>query len=148
MCIFFSEMIEIQLIINFCGYWEGSIYQGGDAEIILVDTNLRYEDLFSTMHGMVEADRNSFVYEIRFLLNASGKTVKLKIKNYRDLQFAIEKANGILEVYVTVKPFQQPSQSLHEPIHQMLGQQDNFVQLLTTQFDRAYASISFFHPNM
>ena len=70
-------MAEIQLIINFGGYWEGSIYQGGDAEIILVDTNLRYEDLFSRVHGMVEADCNSFVYEIRFLLNACGKTVKL-----------------------------------------------------------------------
>ena len=110
---FFSEMAEIQLIINFGGYWERSIYQGGDTEIILVDTNLRYEDLFSTVHGMVEADRNSFVYEIRSLLNACGKTVKLKIKNDRDVQFAIEKANGILEVYVTIKPsqqsFQQPS---------------------------------------
>ena len=80
MCIFFSEMAEIQLIINFGGHWERSIYQGDDAEIILVDTNLRYEDLFSTVHGMVEADRNSFVYEIRSLLNAYGKTVKLKIK--------------------------------------------------------------------
>ena len=77
-------MTEIQLIINFGGYWEGSIYQGGDVEIILVDTNLRYEDLFSTVHGMVEADRNSFVYEIRSLLNACGKTIKLKIKNDRD----------------------------------------------------------------
>ena len=38
-------MTEIQLIINFGGYWEGSIYQGGDAEIILVDKNLRYEIL-------------------------------------------------------------------------------------------------------
>ena len=37
MCIFFSEMTEIQLIINFGGHWERSIYQGGDAEIILVD---------------------------------------------------------------------------------------------------------------
>ena len=96
-----------------------------------MDTNLRYEDLFSTVHGMVKADRNSFVYEIKFLLNASGKTVKLKIKNDRDVQFAIEKTNGILKVYVTVKPSQQPSQPLHELIHQMLGQQDSFVQLLT-----------------
>ena len=84
---------------------------------------------------MVEADRNSFVYEIISLLNASRKTVKLKIKNDRDVQFAIEKANVILEVYVTVKSFQQssqqPFQPLHEPIHQMLGQQDSFVQLLT-----------------
>ena len=103
-------MAEIQLIINFGGHWEGSIYQGGDAEIILVDINLRYEDLFSTVHGMVEADRNSFVYEIISLLNASGKIVKLKIKNDRDVQFAIEKTNAILEVYVTVKPFQQSSQ--------------------------------------
>ena len=30
-------MAEIQLIINFGGHWKGSIYQGGDAEIILVD---------------------------------------------------------------------------------------------------------------
>ena len=47
----------------------------------------------------------------------------------------MEKANGILEVYVTVKPShqssQQPSQPLNESIHQMLGQQDSFVQLLT-----------------
>ena len=42
---------------------------------------------------MVEADRNSFVYEIKFLLNASGKTFKFKIKNDRDVQFAIEKTN-------------------------------------------------------
>ena len=121
MYIFFSEMAEIQLIINFGGYWEGSIYQGGDAKIILVDTNLRYEDLFSTVHRMVEIDCSSFVYEIKSLLNAFGKTVKLKIKNDRDIQFAIEKANGILEVYVTVKSSQQPSQPLHESIHQMLG---------------------------
>ena len=57
---FFSEMTKIQLIINFDGHWEGSIYQGDDAEITLVDRNLRYEDLFSTVHEMVEADRNSF----------------------------------------------------------------------------------------
>ena len=99
-------MTEIQLIINFGGHWEGSIYQGGDAEIILVDTNLRYEDLFSTVHGMVEVDHNIFVYEIRSLLNICEKIVKLKIKNDKDVQFAIEKANGILEVYVIVKPSQ------------------------------------------
>ena len=40
---FFSEMIEIQLIINFGGHWERSIYQGGDIEITLVDRNLMYE---------------------------------------------------------------------------------------------------------
>ena len=34
---FFSEMTKIQLIINFGGHWERSIYQDGDAEIILVD---------------------------------------------------------------------------------------------------------------
>ena len=145
-------MTEIQLIINFDGHWEGSIYQGGDAEIILVDRNLRYEDLFSTVHKMVEVDRSNFVYEIRSLLNASGKTIKLKIKNDRDVQFTIEKANSILKVYVTVKhsqqSSQQPSQPIHELIHQMLGQLDNFVQLLTAQFDSAHASTSFFHPNM
>ena len=30
----------------------------------------------------------------------------------------------------------------------MLGQQDNFIQLLTAQFDLAHASTSFFHQNM
>ena len=74
-----------------------------------MDRHLRYEDLLSTVHEMFKADRNSFVYEMRYLLNAFGKTVKFKIKNYRDIQFAIEKANGILEVYVTVKPSQQSS---------------------------------------
>ena len=78
-------MAEIQLIINFGGHWERSIYKGGDVEIILVDTNLRYEDLFSIVHRMVEVNRNSFVYEIRSLLNAFEKTLKLKIKNSRDV---------------------------------------------------------------
>ena len=58
-----------------------------------MDRNLRYKDLLSTMHEMIKADRNGFVYEMRSLLNASGKTIN-----------GIEKANGILEVYVTVKP--------------------------------------------
>ena len=57
----------------------------------LMDTNLRYENLFSTVHEMVEVDCNNFVYEIKSLLNASRKIVKLKIKNDRDVQFAIEK---------------------------------------------------------
>ena len=83
-------MVEIQLIISFGRYWEGSIYQGGDAEITLVDKNLRYEDLLSTVHEMVEVDCNSFVYKMRSLLNASRKTVKFKIKNYRDVEFAKE----------------------------------------------------------
>ena len=104
MCIFFSEMTEIQLIINFGGHWEERIYEGGDAEIILVDRNLRYEDLLSTMHEMVQVDHNSFLYEMRSLLYTFGKSVKFKIKNDRDVQFMIEKANGILEVYVTIKP--------------------------------------------
>ena len=71
-----------------------------------MDTNLRYEDLFSRVHGMVEADRNSFVFKIRSLLNACGKTVKLQIKNDK---FTIEKTNGILQVYMIVKPSQQSS---------------------------------------
>ena len=107
---FFNEMTKIQLIINFGGHWEGSIYQGGDAKITLVDRNFRYQDLLSTVHEMVEIGRNSFVYEMRSLLNAFGKTIKFKIKNERDVQFAIEKSHGILQVYVTVKPSQQFSQ--------------------------------------
>ena len=82
MCIFFSEMTEIQLIINFGGHWERNIYKGGDEEITLVDRNLTYEDLLSTVHDIVEADRNSFVYEIRSLLNTFGKIVKFKIKKW------------------------------------------------------------------
>ena len=74
-----------------------------------MDKNLRYEDLLSAVHEMVEADRNSFVYEMRSLLNTFGKIIKFKIKNDRDVQFAIEKTNGILKVYVTVKSSQQSS---------------------------------------
>ena len=103
-------MTEIQLIINFGGHWKRSIYQGGDVKITLVDRNLRYKNLLSIVHEMVEVDCNSFVYEMRFLLNASEKTVKFKIKNGRNVQFAIEKANGILKVYVTIKPSQQSSE--------------------------------------
>ena len=44
----------------------------------------------STVHEMVDADRNSFVYEMRSLLNASGNIVKFKTKNNKDVQFAIE----------------------------------------------------------
>ena len=131
----FSEMTKIQLIINSCGHWKWNIYQDGDVEITLVDRNLRYEDLLSTVHEIVKADRNSFVYEMRYLLNAFGKTIKFKIKNDKNVQFAIEKANGIPEVYVIIKlcqqSSQQPSQSLYEPIHQMLDRQDSFVQLMT-----------------
>ena len=96
-----------------------------------MDRNLRYEDFLSTVHEMVEADRNSFVYEMRSLLNAFEKTIKFKIKNDRNIQFAIEEANDIPKVYVTIKPYQQssqqPSQPFHESIHQMLGHQNSFV---------------------
>ena len=44
---FFSEMIDIQLLINYGGYWEGSIYQGGYSKTTFVDRNLTYEDLLS-----------------------------------------------------------------------------------------------------
>ena len=74
------------------------------------------------VHEMVETDHNSFVYEIRSLLNAFGKIVKLKIKNDRDVQFAIEKANVILEVYVTVKSSQQSSQQPFQPLHELIYQ--------------------------
>ena len=50
-----------------------------------MDRNLRYEDFVVTVHEMVEADRNSFVYEMRSLLNAFKKSVKFKIKNDRDV---------------------------------------------------------------
>ena len=34
-----------------------------------MNRNLRYGDLLSTVHEMVETNRNSFVYEMRSLLN-------------------------------------------------------------------------------
>ena len=68
-----------------------------------MDRNLRYKDLLLTVHEIVESDRNSFVYEMRSLLNASKNIVKFKIKNNRDVQFAIEEANDIPKVYVTIK---------------------------------------------
>ena len=99
------------------------------------------------VYEIVCVDPSKGIYELRYLLNTNDKIIGFKIKNNRDVQFVIEKANGILQVYVTVKPSQQssqqPSQPLHELIHQMLGHQDSFVQLLTTQFDLAHESTSF-----
>ena len=60
--------------------------------------------MLSTVHEMVETDCNIFVYEIRSLLNTSRNIVKFKIKNDRDVQFAIEKANGVPKVYMIIKP--------------------------------------------
>ena len=58
------------------------------------------------MHEIVGADRNSFVYKIKSLLNTSEKIVKFKIKNDIDVQFALKGVVGIQEVYVTIKPCQ------------------------------------------
>ena len=62
-----------------------------------MDKNLKYKDLLSMVHEIVSATRNSFVYEMKFLLNASGKTIKFKIKNDRDAQFVLEGAVGIIK---------------------------------------------------
>ena len=75
-----------------------------------MDRNLTNEDLLSTVHEIVGADHNSFVYEMKSLLNTSGKIVRFKIKNDRDVQFALGGADGISEVNVTVQPCQQSSQ--------------------------------------
>ena len=104
------------------------------------------------MDEIVGVECNSFVYEIKSLLNTAGKITRFKIKNNRDAQFALGGADGIPEVYVIVKPYQkssqQPSQSLHEPIHQTLGQQNSFLQLMIAQFASTHGSNRLFHPNM
>ena len=153
---FFSEMEDIQLLINCGGHWEASIYQGGYFEITFMDRNLTYEDLLSTVHEIVGATHNSFVYEMKSLLNTAEKIDKFKIKNDRDVQFVLGGIDGIPEVYVTIQPCQQspkqpsqqPFQPLHEPSHHMFVQQDNFLQLMATQFALAHGSNFLFHPNM
>ena len=45
---------------------------------------------------------------MKYLLNTAEKIAKFKIKNYRDVQFALG-AVGILEVYVTIQLCQEPS---------------------------------------
>ena len=54
------------------------------------------------MHEIVGADRNSFVYKMKSLLNIVEKIARFKIKNDRDVQYAFGRANGIPEVYVIV----------------------------------------------
>ena len=51
--------------------------------------NLTYEELLSTVHEIVCADRNSFVYEMKSLSNTIEKIARFKIKNDRDIQFAL-----------------------------------------------------------
>ena len=50
-----------------------------------MDKNLRHKDLLSMPHEMIEADCNSFVYEMRSLLNVFKKSIKFKIKNDKDV---------------------------------------------------------------
>ena len=86
---FLSEMEDIQLLINCGEHQEESIYKGSFSEITFVHRNLTYEELLSTVHEIVCADRNSFVYEMKSLSNTIEKIARFKIKNDRDIQFAL-----------------------------------------------------------
>ena len=98
---------------------------GGFKETTFVHKNLTYEDLLSTVHEIVRANHNSFVYEMKSLLNIARKIARFKIKNDRDVQFVLREVVGISKVYVAVQPSppsQQLSQALHESDHQMFVQ--------------------------
>ena len=76
-------MEDVQLLINCDGHWEGSIYKSDFSETTVVHRKLMYEDLLSTVHEIVYADRNSFDYEMKSLLNTVRNITRFKIKNIK-----------------------------------------------------------------
>ena len=82
---FFNEIEDIKLLINCGGYWEGSIYNDGYLEMVLVHKNLTYKVLLVMVHEIVCADINSCVYEIKSLLNTNATIARFKIKNDKDI---------------------------------------------------------------
>ena len=67
--------------------------------VIQVVAGKRYDkDLLSTVHEIVCAYHNRFVYEIKILLNKAGKIAGFKIKNDIDVQFVLGEEIVISEV--------------------------------------------------
>ena len=66
--------------------------------MVFVPSNLTYEALVVFIHGIICANSNSFVYDLRSLLNTHSKMVRFKIKNDRDLQYVLRVKNEISEV--------------------------------------------------
>ena len=76
---------------------------------IFVPTNLTYEAFLVMVHEIVCDDFSSCVYELKSLLNTNGKIAKFKIKNDTNVQYMLEEGDEILEIYVIIQHFQQPS---------------------------------------
>ena len=55
------------------------------------------------VYEIVCTDLNSFVYEIRSLLNTNGKIARFKIKNDRNVQYMLGEESEISKVYVIIQ---------------------------------------------
>ena len=62
-------MEDIHLLINCGGHWKGIVYEYGYPELAFIHRNLTYEELLSRVHEIILVDPNSYVYEMKALLN-------------------------------------------------------------------------------
>ena len=81
MClIFFSDMEDIQLTIISGGHWEWIIYEGGYAEMALVQKKKNQNWAMKNCYEIVCPDLNSFIYGMKDLCNTGGRIARFKIK--------------------------------------------------------------------
>ena len=71
--------------------------------MVFVPSNLTYEALVVFIHGIICANSNSFVYDLRSLLNTHRKIARFMIQNDRDLQYVLRVRHGDSEIYVTIE---------------------------------------------
>ena len=82
---------------------ENEIYKDGYPEMVFMPRHLTYEALLIMVHEIVCVDLNSCVYGLWSLLNTNDKIARFKIKNDRDIQYALGERDKIPKVYVTVQ---------------------------------------------
>ena len=98
-------------------------------------SNLTYEALLVLVHGIVCADPNSCVYDLRSLFSTHGKVVRFKIQDDRDLQYVLRVGDMDFEVYVTIE--HNPQQHVNQSVNAKSNLHQSFVQLMTSQYASA-----------
>ena len=71
--------------------------------MVFVPSNSTYEALLMMVDEIVRTYPNSFVYDLKSLLNVHGKMIRFKIQNDRNLQYVLRVGYKDFEVYATVE---------------------------------------------
>ena len=100
-------MDDSRILITYGENWEGNTYNDGLSWMLFVPSNLTYEVLLVLVHGIVRAYPDSYVYDIRSLLNTHSKIIRFKIQNDNDSHYVLRVRNGDFEVYVTIEHHSQ-----------------------------------------